>query len=498
MSPVFVLTMIVVSYSPILYPNLLAPMSGSQGSIIYVPWEYDSINEAIENAAPGTLIIVKAGEYIEDISIERKSNIVLKGEGKVIISTDNRGLTLLNIKFSYNITVENLVFNGYGRDYTRYGVIHIEDSDTIAINNNVFLEKINGIVALDIRFSENIVFSGNNVSGFTGLRGSSFNGLTIYNNTFNVETLVSISRVNNTYIYFNEIHGDPAIYIGPYSNVEWSSPRKIVYGFNDQVFMSRIGNYWEDWVIGYNIGDRDNNGICDARYNTKYGFDNYPLKYPLKTYALLKPFIEITQPSEQELVSGEIVVSFKPYIPDLDKVVVKLNNNEYIVRGANQVRLNTLNYSDGYYQLTVLGFDKDNERYSDEIHVYIDNTPPIIKSLYIDNENGREPIIRWVVVEDYIDTQQLFINNTLLMESSNTTSYILDTSNLAPGKYVIILKVIDKTGHITTANTTYEKIIENTTKTSEYDDLSRIILLSLIIVTGVAMLSIFFLSKRTR
>lgn len=51
------------------------------GAIIQVPDDYPTIQEAIDNAVDGDTILVAQGTYYENLHIENKNNITLKGEG---------------------------------------------------------------------------------------------------------------------------------------------------------------------------------------------------------------------------------------------------------------------------------------------------------------------------------------------------------------------------------------------------------------------------------
>jgi pectin methylesterase-like acyl-CoA thioesterase len=70
---------------------------------IYVPDNYTTIQEAIDNADPGDIVYVRAGTYNETIIIpSTKHNITLQGESKDNTTIDAQGTdTVIEISASW-------------------------------------------------------------------------------------------------------------------------------------------------------------------------------------------------------------------------------------------------------------------------------------------------------------------------------------------------------------------------------------------------------------
>ena len=61
---------------------------------IRVPQDANSIQAAVDRATAGDLIVIRAGTYDENVVIDLKSNLDIKGKGKVVINGDVNGAAL--------------------------------------------------------------------------------------------------------------------------------------------------------------------------------------------------------------------------------------------------------------------------------------------------------------------------------------------------------------------------------------------------------------------
>ena len=91
----------------------LAPPAAAQATVIVSPGE--SIQAAVDGAAPGTLIQLRPGTYNEGVVV-RKSGITLQGAGITETILDGTGLTAENgiyVEDASNVTIENLAVRGF-------------------------------------------------------------------------------------------------------------------------------------------------------------------------------------------------------------------------------------------------------------------------------------------------------------------------------------------------------------------------------------------------
>ena len=93
--------------------NLSEEREVVRGRVIDVPRDFSTIEEAVEDAAPGTVIYVHDGDYL-GFTVENKHNITITGEGwnvfvgEVYINKIERYILKgINIKNSSDITIKN-------------------------------------------------------------------------------------------------------------------------------------------------------------------------------------------------------------------------------------------------------------------------------------------------------------------------------------------------------------------------------------------------------
>lgn len=131
----------------------------------------ESIQEAIDQAAEGSTILVKKGQYNSNLLIEK--SVVLIGEDGAIIA-GNRNGHVIEVK-APNVVIENFIIEKSGKKDTDAG-IWVESSNNL-IQNNVFKEIHYGIYIHKGRLNRIV---DNQITGSNGHFSAKGNGVHLY------------------------------------------------------------------------------------------------------------------------------------------------------------------------------------------------------------------------------------------------------------------------------------------------------------------------------
>jgi parallel beta-helix repeat protein len=268
--------------------------------MIRVPYDYNTIQEAINAAKQGDIIFVYEGIYNETILINKSItllaqnlNTVINGQGsKTVINISAsdvklQGFTIKNSSISGGCGI-NILSNGnfiINNVITMHDVgLQIEASSGIYIINNTLEECATGA---SVNTSYNIYFFGNvirlNSQGLI-LSDSSANieSNEILNNTYGMVMInCSNTKIARNKIAFNEkgldlINSTNNLILR--NNFQNGLQLILTYSANNSWDNGVEGNYWSD----YSGQDLNGDGIGDTAI-PHLGVDNYPLIRPYLT-----------------------------------------------------------------------------------------------------------------------------------------------------------------------------------------------------------------------
>ncbi len=245
------------------------------------------IQAAVNQAQAGDTIIVKAGNYPENVSINK--SLILRSEvpqGAVvnpasgnIFAVSASGVTIdgFNINESAAATgygiystggQSNCVFQNNAISNVKYGLYltGAGTSNTIA-GNTISVSTASSSVCVYLSSSKNNIIRGNTISARVyGMRFSSSTGNILYGNSF-----TPVAGVN--------------VYASSNAGNNWSSPTPVTYRYNGAWYTSRVGNYWG---LAYTGTDGNGDGIGDTPFNVvSTDNDSYPLMATVNPFQLI-------------------------------------------------------------------------------------------------------------------------------------------------------------------------------------------------------------------
>ena len=224
-------------------------------NVIFVPGNYQTIQEAIDAANPGDIIQVSAGTYNECLFINK--TLTLKGEDKATTIIDGCGSpTVIQV----NLTTVNII--GFTIKGGSNGIVLEKCTGSLVSENNV----VAGARSIWVHYSHNNTVSDNTVSGSISwcgivLCGHASNNTVIRNTIKENEYGIGITGEGNIIYHNNFIdnRNQSVLVITSYPNI-WNSTYE--------------GNYFSD----YNGTDADEDGIGDVPYTIdEKNIDNHPL-----------------------------------------------------------------------------------------------------------------------------------------------------------------------------------------------------------------------------
>jgi len=228
-----------------------------------VPTPYPTIQDAINAANSGDIIMVAPGIYPEHVVVNK--SLTLVGENKSTTIIDGGGTSTVVTVKADNVTLTDFTIQN-GGTYTADCGLVVWNYTGSTISNNTIRE--NGNIGLELRgtIGGNIVANTIISNSYAGIHISGGDNNILHGNTIAYNFLgawiSSAGTTPNTFYHNNFINNTNQVL--DYGSSKW-----------DNSVIGR-GNFWSDYV-GY---DNDTDGIGDTSYN-KWGIiDNFPLMNP--------------------------------------------------------------------------------------------------------------------------------------------------------------------------------------------------------------------------
>ena len=168
----------------------------------------DSIQEAINQALTGDTIVIQAGTYTEELTIDK--SITLRGEEGVVIEGDGEGNVITIV--GDGVTIEGLTVENSGTEKDNAG-IYVQEGSNHVIKDNVFKDTMNGIY---INKSTKNVITGNQISSVSDHFSNRGSGIFVYggsdhtieeNVMMRVQDGVYLESVSNVHLRNNAVLG---------------------------------------------------------------------------------------------------------------------------------------------------------------------------------------------------------------------------------------------------------------------------------------------------
>jgi parallel beta-helix repeat protein len=227
----------------------------SSSATIYVPDDYPTIQAAVDAASTGDTIIVRAGEYRENIVVNKRLTIKSEnGSGNCIVEAEDRDDDVFEVTADYVNIAGFRVENATGS--SKAGIYLYRVDQCNISNNNVK----NNHFGIRLYASGNSIINDNNAS-------NNYDG-------------IYLSYSNNNMFYLNNfINNSDNVYSYKSANI-FNSSSKINYTYHGNTYTNYTGNYWSD----YKGSDVDDDGIGDIPYSINLDNDSYPLMVPFENY----------------------------------------------------------------------------------------------------------------------------------------------------------------------------------------------------------------------
>ncbi|MGB7532019.1 MAG: NosD domain-containing protein [Halobacteriota archaeon] len=307
-------------------PTLKPKLSGKIPRTWYVDDEgveanFIRIQDAVDAASSGDMIIVRDGTYTENVNVTRSLIILSEnGSANCIVQATNTSNHVFDATANY-VNISGFTVKGATEwlyaGICLNGVDYCDISDNTALNNTVGIYLYGS--SNNVLNNNTASFSYNNGISLWGGSNNTLNGNTAsnnwcegirlgygnnnilnkncaLNNSKGINLWESHSNVLNNNIAANNEHGiylqesdNNSIYLNDFINNTdnadsynstniWNFTSKITYTYNGSTCTNFLGNYWDDYEEKYPDAEEiDECGIWDTPYDINSDSDNYPL-----------------------------------------------------------------------------------------------------------------------------------------------------------------------------------------------------------------------------
>jgi outer membrane protein assembly factor BamB/subtilase family serine protease len=329
--------------------------------IIKLPYDYPTVQMAVDNSTEYTIIYIDEGEYEGRVTLTDRDHLKILGSGedtRIMVHGSPSGRSrpnLIGIVNSSDIELDGFaarVDSSYGGSISPEGwrAINIQESENISLTNLLLTHASWGDCSFLIRIegSTDCLIVDNFISADWGCRFATSGVLitsdnnTICRNTIsNCQYTVKLQGANNTVyannLFFTEAGNSPenAFAIDTGNNNHWNATVPVSYRHNNTTFTNYIGNYWDSWIGE----DLDCDGTWDTPYNISDNASDYhPLRKPYaEEYALNVKSISLPNRIYTEQ-NNTIIAVVKQDSQRITDITVNLTINSEVVE-SQEVKL---------------------------------------------------------------------------------------------------------------------------------------------------------------
>lgn len=296
----------------------------------------------------------------------------------------------------------------------------------------------------------------------------------VYNLTYNIEDYAANNYSETVEVLYDTKAPSLKVF-KPGNNSLASANFSVKAGFADEVSGIKRANYSianDSTVLSGKLNDTtDTSNLSEDEYSIDLTvYDNAGrMNYTTLNVTLddTPPTLNLSTPEDGDVISGNFSVN-ATYSDDvgIEKVTYELSNGSIQDSGELNATLNSSNFADGNYNLTVEVEDTAGNINSTRPVIEFDNTPPEVQGSTIAKEanvSGTVDVNFTFLESNTVTTSEFrLVNSTGNVTSWEQLNYTgLNTSNFSEGSYNLSLQLNDSLGNFRESNFT-EITIDNT------------------------------------